>query len=288
MDKINKLITLVIISHKSTDKVIKFVGRIKRKINILIIDNSKDYELKKKLKKKKNIKIYFTKNNGFGSAINFSRKKIKTKYIFAFSPDIAGVDDNFIKKFYKVVQSNLKFGVLGPRYLNVTNKSHKQSNIKNKIGKIDAVNGSALFINTEAFDSVNGFDKNIFLFFEENDFCKRIINNKYNIYQINNASVRHKKGINSGVVKIKKENLSKLEQLYNWHFQWSKYYYHQKHYGKIIAIFYFIPIIIRAIFRILINIVMGNKSKTKKYIARFSGLASSIAGKPSTKRLDFF
>jgi hypothetical protein len=93
--------------------------------------------------------------------------------------------------------------------------------------------------------------------------------------------VKHKKGINSGVVKVKKEDFAKLEQLYNWHFQWSKYYYHQKHYGKVIAIIYFFPIIVRTMFRILTNFSTRNKNKTKKYVSRLSGLTCSMTGKPS-------
>ena len=51
IDKVKKNITIIIVSHKGREKVIKFVKVLSKKLNILIIDNSKDIVLKKKIKK---------------------------------------------------------------------------------------------------------------------------------------------------------------------------------------------------------------------------------------------
>ena len=47
IDKVKKNITIIIVSHKGREKVIKFVKVLSKKLNILIIDNSKDIVLKK-------------------------------------------------------------------------------------------------------------------------------------------------------------------------------------------------------------------------------------------------
>ena len=286
IDKVKKNITIIIVSHKGREKVIKFVKVLSKKLNILIIDNSKDIVLKKKLKKFQNIKVLFMKNNGYGAAINYARKFVTTEYIFAFSPDVQGVNNRLIFEFYKKTISKFNFGALGPRFLNVTQKSHVQSDIKKKIGDIKAISGSAIFINLRAFDKVNGFDENIFLFFEENDFCKRLRNIGYKIYQLNNTFIKHPKGVRSGVVKISRNaEFLKLEQLYNWHFLWSKFYFFKKNYGKLLTLIIFIPIIVRTCFRIFINSLLKKTNTRKKYLARFNGLHSSIIGRSSFKRL---
>ena len=284
--EIKKTLTVVIISHKSGSKVNKFLKKISNLINIIIVDNSGDLNLRKSLKKRKNTKILFMKNRGYGSAINYARNHINTKYFFVFSPDLEGINNALIYEFYKKTNSKLNFGALGPRFLNVTQKSHRQSNIENKIGKINAISGSAIFINVKAFDKINGFDSKIFLFFEENDFCRRLNKAGYNIYQLNNTFVKHSVGINSGVVELSNNSLkNKLINLYNWHFLWSKFYYFKKHYGIFLTLIYFIPIIARTLFRVLLYKTLKEKDKELKYKSRFVGLYNSILGKASYKRL---
>ena len=286
ISRIKKILTIVIISHKSASKVVSFIKKLSNNLNILVVDNSRDLNLKKKLRNQRNVKLLFMKNKGYGAAINHARKFIKTQYFFVFSPDLVGVNNSLIHEFYKKAVGNLNFGALGPRYLNVTNKSHKQSDVNKKIGKIKSIAGSAIFINNKAFDKVNGFDENIFLFFEETDFCKKLIDCGYEIYQLNNTYVEHPKGISAGVVNVtEKKLIKKLSELYSWHFLWSKFYFYKKKYGYVLSIIFFIPIILRTVYRIMIYTLIGKKIKRDKYISRLNGLYNSIIGKSSFKRL---
>ena len=75
MTKKLKQISIVLISYNSSTKLIRFIKKIPKNSPILIIDNSKDFNLKKIFKKNKNIRIYFKKNMGYGSSINYAAKK---------------------------------------------------------------------------------------------------------------------------------------------------------------------------------------------------------------------
>ena len=77
-----------------------------------------------------------------------------------------------------------------------------------------------------------------------------------------------------------------LQELYNWHFIWSKFYYYKKNYGYFYSLIYFFPIIFKTIFKIIFNIISENKFEEKKYRIRLDGLVSSIMGKKSYKRID--
>ena len=178
-----KEITVVIISHRSEKKIIKFIKNFSKKRQIIIIDNSNDLNLKKKLQNYTNIKLFFMPNKGYGAAINFARQKIDTKFFFVFSPDIIGVDENFINKFDEQIKTNIKFGAMGPRFKNVKEKSHKQSDVNKKLGEIYSISGSAILLDKETFDHIGAFDENFFLFFEESDFCKRAKKKQFKIYQ---------------------------------------------------------------------------------------------------------
>ena len=45
--------------------------------------------------------------------------------------------------------------------------------MRQKIGKIDSIHGSCMFINRDKFLEIGKFDENIFLYFEETEYCYR-------------------------------------------------------------------------------------------------------------------
>lgn len=275
-------ITIIIISYKSTQKTIELVNTIPNLFKIIIVDNSSDIELKKSLNDFKNVEIYFSENNGVGSSINFAVSKIKTNYFFQISPDIIFNFDD-LKLFYnKAKEINNNFSALGPRFLNVDPKGHKQSNIQDELGYIESIHGSAMFINKDTFDKLNGFDENIFLYFEETDFCKRCEKKGFKAYQLNKVKI--KKDGRSVKTNNESEN-KKLERLLAWHFIWSKYYFYKKHYGRIFSIIYFQPILLRCLFK-MIALYFINKDNCQKYRYRADGLLTSMLNKNSYLRID--
>lgn len=283
-DKILRDITIVLITYKSRDKVINFIKKIPKLSPIIIIDNSNDLKLKKKLFKKKNIKVYLKKDNtGYGSSINYASKKIKSKYFLAVQCDVEGIDKKTLLKFNKYAnQLNNNFSMLGPYFVDAPKKGHIQTSGKKDLEKIFCVHGSCLFFNTKNFNLVKGFDKNYFLYWEERDLAIRFKNYKLYSFQISNIKVKHKKG-NS----VKKDEIkNNLELLYNWHFIWSKYYYYKKMYGVTLAFLYFFPIILRINFRILLYSMFKNSKQSIKYYIRWHGLKESIRNKKSYMRLE--
>ena len=278
-------VTVVIVSHKSKKKVLNLIKKISSNFKTIIIENSYDKSIKNEFSNQhKNIKIIFSENNGYVSAINLARKNINTKYFFVLNPDMRKIDDKLINVFYDSANElNNNFGALGPRFENVSEKSHKQSNINEKYGKIESISGSAMFFCTELFDKNGGFDENFFLYFEETDYCYRSNKNNYKIYQVNSQKVYH--DIGTSVETSSEEEIDKLKKLYAWHFIWSKYYFFRKHYGLLISFIYFLPILIRSLIKFFYFSLISNKKKKEKYSIRLEGLLSSIKGLKSYKRI---
>ena len=101
MKNILNKISIVLVCYNSSFKIKKFIQKIPNETKIYIIDNSKDYSLKKIFRSKKNVKIYFKKNDGYGSSINFAAKKIKTPYFLVAQPDVKGIQKNSLIKFFR-------------------------------------------------------------------------------------------------------------------------------------------------------------------------------------------
>ena len=88
---------------------------------------------------------------------------------------MSGINENSLNEFVNTAKFlKDEFSVLGPRYLDVNPKSLIQSNEATNLGEINVLSGACMFFKKEVFDFVGGFDE-IFLYFEENDFCLKAI-----------------------------------------------------------------------------------------------------------------
>jgi N-acetylglucosaminyl-diphospho-decaprenol L-rhamnosyltransferase len=280
----NNQITIILLSHRSKNLVLNFIKEIHIKYKLIIIDNSNDIELKKIIEKNyPDIVINIIENNGYGSAINYASKLVKTKYFLINNPDINGLNENMINKFLDAAKTlNDNFSALGPRFINANPKSLVQSNNIKNIEEMKFLSGSCMFFKKENFDFIGGFDEKFFLYFEESDFCLRSHKINKN-YQINDIKIIHNVG--TSVSTNNAYEKKQLEKLYTWHFIWSKFYYYKKHYTYFLAIIIFIPIMIRILFRIALFIFIKDIEKKKKYTERWSGLINSIKGNKSFKRI---
>ena len=281
-----KKVTIVIISHKSKKKVIKLISNLSSELKIIIVENSQDKSIKKELSNfRDNVQLIFSDNNGYGSAINLARSHVTTKYFFVLNPDMQKIDDKLISVFYESAKElDDNFGALGPRFENVSEKSHKQSNINEKYGQIESISGSAMFFCTAVFDKNGGFDENFFLYFEETDYCHRSNQNNFKIYQVNSQKVYHE--IGTSVETISEEEVNKLKNLYAWHFIWSKYYFSKKKDGILLSKILFLPVFIRIIFKICLYSLIRKSHMKERYLIRYDGLVNSIKGNRSFKRID--
>ena len=100
MNNYNQL-TVILVAYKSEKKINSFIKKIPKKLKVIIIENSKNYLLKKKIEKKySNIKVFLKENNGESSSINYAVNKINKNYFLQKSPDII-FDYKDIPVFFK-------------------------------------------------------------------------------------------------------------------------------------------------------------------------------------------
>ena len=283
----NKDISILVLSHKSKNLVTNLINKFYNKFPIIVVDNSNDLELKRILNTEYPIVSYLSiDNNGYGAAINFGSNFIKTKYFLILNPDIEDIDEKKIIYFEKAASKlNDEFSVLGPRYTNIDIKSIKQSDENIEIAKWKFISGACMFVKNETFKLLNGFDENFFLYFEESDYCLRAYKINKN-YQINNIKIRHNVGTSVNTESVAEKE--KLNYLYNWHFLWSKFYYFKKHYGFLVSMIYFLPILFRTNIKIIYFRILSKDKKMKKYKIRNDALLSSIKGEKSYKRINNF
>ena len=169
------MLTVVIVTFHSSQIIEDRIKEINNQIPIIIIENSRNYELKKRIEKKfKNVKIIIPEENlGFGKAVNLGIKLSKTNMVFLSQPDVKLID-NCIDKLIDCTKNFKNFSVLTTCDLNneiftnyETYNSYPEIRGKNKhfLKEVDYVDLTWL-INKENFDENDLWDENIFLYFE--------------------------------------------------------------------------------------------------------------------------
>jgi GT2 family glycosyltransferase len=265
-------VTIAIITFHSSKIIEECLRRIGKKYKVLIIDNSYNKEIKKKIQKKyPNCKVIINKNNGYGASANLAGRLIKTKYIFFINPDVF-VQKKTIKQL--ILSAKLlkdKFAALLP------NENNKYKNY-NDITETNLIKSSSFFLNKKKFLNIGGFDKKIFLYFEEVDLSLRFNKINEKIYIIKNSLIKH-----LGAKSHDKEINFQIEICRNWHYMWSLFYFKKKYHGLLIAYAITLPKLIRYIFKMCL-FSFFNKNKFMKLSARSKGLISSYLNKKSSFR----
>ena len=272
-------ITVGIVSFKSQKVLFDCLKSIKYIKNIIIFDNSNDLQTKKKIENiYPKIKFILSKSNiGYGCANNRIINKCKSKYLFILNPDtiLKKNCENELLKSIKLLKEN--FSIISPvaneKNYGVYLKTNKKYKKKNLI-KVDYVKGFAMLINKKKIKNIGMFDNKIFLYLEEIDLCKRLIQNNHKIFLCKKAKILHK-GAKSTDLGFE------FEKCRNWHWMWSNFYFQKKYSNYINAFLNYLPTAILYFLKTIIYFIILKDKKSKIYYYRLSGILNAIIGRKS-------
>ena len=277
-------LTFIIVTFKSDHIIHECIESLPKDSNIIIIENSNNHELKKKLQEKySKIIVIAQENIGMGPANNKGIRLCKTDYAFVINPDVKFYEDT-MKELITLSSKYNDYSILAPisdntKYPNYKIKNKKIKNNDPEFLNVDSVDGYAMLINKNRFIGDIYFDENFFLYLENDDLCLRQKKENNKIYVAKKAKINHLGGKSPSDIYKKEIELSR-----NWHWMWSKFYFNKKHYGYLKALLISLPTLISSMIRFFYYFVTHNNFKKKIYIMRFSGLLNSMFGKKSWKR----
>ena len=277
-------ITFIIVTFKSEYIIHECIESLPKDSNIIIIENSNNYKLKKELEKKySKINVIVQENSGMGSANNKGIRLCKTDYAFVINPDVKFYK-NTIQELIHISSKIHDYSILAPisdnlKYPNYKLDNKKELNDSADYISVDSVDGYAMLINKSKFVNNIYFDENFFLYLENDDLCLRQKDNNNKIYVAKKAKINHLGGKSHSTNHEKEIEFSR-----NWHWMWSKFYFNKKHYGYLKAFLASLPILVTSTIKIFYYFITNNKFKKKIYIMRFSGLLNSLLRKKSWYR----
>jgi len=277
-------LTFIIVTFKSDHIIHECIESLPKDSNIIIIENSNNRELKKKLEAKySKINVIVQENSGMGPANNKGIRLCKTDYAFVINPDVKFYE-NTMHELIALSSKYNDYSILAPisdnaKYPNYKIKNKRIKNNDPDFLNVDSVDGYAMLIDKNKFSDNIYFDENFFLYLENDDLCLRKKKENNKIYIAKKAKIHHLGGKSHSPVHEKEIEFSR-----NWHWMWSKFYFNKKHYGYLIALLKSLPTLIASIIKFFYYFVTYNKFKRTVYIMRFLGLLNSMLGKKSWYR----
>ena len=279
---LNKDLTIIFVSFYSKNIIEKPISQISEEIPILVVENSKDKNLKSRLEKKyPNVKVLIPNSNtGNGGGINIGLNEVKSKFVLYLDVDVE-LSNNTIETLYNYANKLENFSILGPKIknLNYKNEYFLEKNVLPKVHSMNFITGCALFLNMQALKSIGQFDNNIFLYYEENDIYLRSLKKNFKIFLVEDSEINHLGNHSTDLIEKDEIEINR-----NWHLMWSTFYFHKKHFGIFKAYEKTIFKLISAMLKFIFYTLLKKKLQKKIYQARISGIYNAMAGKSSWYR----
>jgi len=230
----NDLTIIIVLFEESKDLVFNCLKNIQN-FKIIIIDNANDTNLKKEIEKKFKIEKYLLskKNIGFTKAANQAIKLCETEYILNINADCF-IQEKDIINLIKSHKNYKNCFIASPTFYddNLSLAYNAGTFDEKKLSKealnlegdvcVDKVLGSAILFKKKDMEDLNFLDENFFIFFEDDDLCKKAKNKGMSVIQTFDAKAKHLHG------QSKVKNILKRTFLRNYHFTYDQLYYYHK------------------------------------------------------------
>ena len=202
------------------------------KFEVILVDNASSDNSIIERRYASSVKLIASDYNlGFGRANNLGVKHALGQYLFLLNSDTILRNDPFVY-FFEFFHTRENIGALGAylkdgngvytksggnfysmsKYLMIGIKrfffvpSNEEIPLSNDSCEVEYVIGADLFIRKELFEEIGMFNKHIFMYFEDVEFCKRLHDARYRSYLIPGPEIIHF---------VKSSSTSQFSRVYN-------------------------------------------------------------------------
>ncbi len=289
-------LSIVILSYNTKDITLRCLSKLKtsiaysekklgNKIETIVLDNASSDESAQAIKTGYPwIKlIYSQTNTGFSKGNNIVMNQVKNPFILLLNSDVY-LEENSLYKALAYFRVNLNCDVLGARLnysdgrlqassgnlpnplnliswiLGLGGSYHpKDKKFFSKAHQVGWVMGAFFMFKRKIFDSLGGFDENLFMHMEEIEWCKRIKDAKFKIWYVPQVQAVHLHGASTNF-DLSSSFLNELKGVK---------YYLNKHY----PLFYYpvkLFLMLGLILRILAFSILKKKERARIYVKGLS------------------
>ena len=278
MNKFNNLrdlITVAIILYKEDAETVKNCLKNIKNFKVIIIDNANNNNLKEKLCSDYKFYKYILnkKNIGFASAAHQGINECNTDYIFFLGADCLISEEDIILLLETKKKYNDCYITSPTFYDERKNLTYNGGPLPENGDKllplklegdtcVETVLTTAALFKVDEIKKIGSLDVNFFLYFLDDELCRRVKKNKKSVIQVYNSKAKHVHG------NLKINNRYKRIFVRNYHFTCDELYYYFKsnnHHEKYKIIKKKLP---KYLFKVFLNFFFLRIEKGIYYLAK--------------------
>ena len=285
---IGSRITAIIVTHDSAavlDKCIKALRQ--QNAVVIVVDNASTDDSVAIAEKNGALVLRNAHNQGFGRAMNVGLSKASTDLVLFINPDLI-IADGALPAFEVAEKRYPDAALFGAHLIEpggrvfFPKRSLLSPYLHNEIGKdwkpsgdccVPHLSGACLLMRRKQALALGGFDPNIFLFYEDDDLSRRVIEAGHSLIYLEHALAHHDRG-HSSSPQAGRAFKSR------WHLAWSKLYVAKK-WGLTVPTS---GTKIKNTLKLWLAKLMGRKDKIERYGGTLAGLKAFEVGKTALEQ----
>lgn len=230
-------VTAIVVSFDSAHALPECLGALKVDgVPVIVVDNASTDETVTIAEGQGATVIRNARNEGYGRANNIGVRAAESEFILVVNPDCI-VDKGAVAALLDAARRYPDAALFAPQIIEPNGRVFYQprsllaSYLPNPQGKrvlpegeacAPFFSGACFLVRRDVFLKLGGFDDNIFLFYEDDDLCRRVADSGCALIYVPQAVVRHGRGRSSS---------SKPGRIFTsrWHQAWSRAYVSRKY-----------------------------------------------------------
>lgn len=231
------IVTAIVVAHDSAAKLPACLSALARAgVQTIVVDNASDDHSASIAEVHGARVMRNVKNEGFGRAMNIGMRAAATEFALLVNPDLV-LDDGAVDLLLEAARSWPDTAIFAPRIVEpdgrvfFSNQSLLATTLRNEKGArwvpegdccTPFLSGACWLVRREIVLGLGGFDENIFLFYEDDDLCRRVSDAGHALVHVHGAIARHERGASAAP---RKGRVFKARR----HLAWSRAYISQKY-----------------------------------------------------------
>lgn len=281
-------VTVITVTHNGGAVIGDMLASLPAELPLVVVDNaSQDDSLEIVGRHRPDAKVHRNSVGlGYGNAMNLGLKDIATEFALLINPDTI-VNPGAIDRLVETADAYPDAALIGPKVLNPDGSvelSHDVEVHKRKgYGRRDretppegpvcaeSLSGVVVLARMECLRAVQFFDREYFLYYEDDDLCMRMRRAGYSLVLEPAATFSHLGG--GSVPATAAYHWEKF-----WHMSWSRLYYERKYRGGLSALRVVLADAPRFAMKALGYCMVLNLTKARRDAARCAGMLAFVAG----------
>lgn len=285
-------LTAIVVTHDSAGVLPACLAALRREgVPTLVVDNASRDETVALATRAGARVLSNALNEGYGRANTAGVTAAQTEFCLILNPDIE-LDEGAVVALLAATVRYPEAGIWAPSIIEADGRFFFQNRsllIESVLGRpvngeardvppegdccAPFLSGACFLIRRDVFLGLGGFDPNIFLFYEDDDLCRRLRDSGRSLVHVHDAVARHGRGQSAPPTPARRFRS-------RWHYGWSRVYIARK-YGLATGA---AMTLVRNTPKALLSLLTFNRMEIARYWGIVAGTVAALRGRDALRR----